>query len=70
VNPSPSYHDSHRSSAKRIFIEYQQYTLYPNFKESGLKIIENKEKIPWSNYVGVAGMPGELMKSPNTVAAS
>ena len=31
--------------------------MQPNFE--GFRILENKEGLPWSVYVGVAGMPGQ-----------
>ena len=39
--------------------EYQQYITRPSLAaEDGLRIVENKENLPWSLYVGVLGMPG------------
>jgi len=38
-------------------LEYQTYIILNDV--SGLKILENKEKLPWSAYVGAAGMPGQ-----------
>ncbi|KAF8530097.1 NAD-P-binding protein [Hysterangium stoloniferum] len=36
---------------------YQAYIVLPS--ASGLRVLENKEKLPWSVYVGTAGMPGQ-----------
>ncbi|KAL0961263.1 hypothetical protein HGRIS_006226 [Hohenbuehelia grisea] len=38
-------------------LPFEQYIVRPNL--SGLKIIKNEEKLPWSYYVGAAGMPGQ-----------
>ncbi|KAF7800084.1 hypothetical protein EIP86_011327 [Pleurotus ostreatoroseus] len=38
-------------------LPFQEYTVFPKF--DGLRIIANEEGIPWSVYVGVAGMPGQ-----------
>ncbi|KAF8530096.1 NAD-P-binding protein [Hysterangium stoloniferum] len=38
-------------------LEYQAYIVLPS--ASGLRVLENTEKLPWSVYVGVAGMPGQ-----------
>ena len=40
------------------FAAFQQYWIAPALSQ-GLRIIENKEKLPWSVYLGVAGMPGQ-----------
>ena len=37
---------------------FEQYWIKDKFE--GLRIIENKEKIPWTLYVGLAGMAGTL----------
>lgn len=36
---------------------FQQYLVKPNLEE--VRIIENKEGLPWSVYVGALGMPGQ-----------
>ncbi|CAL1711174.1 unnamed protein product [Somion occarium] len=38
-------------------LPFQHYTILKDLE--GLRILENKEKLPWSAYVGVAGMPGQ-----------
>ncbi|KAI0072843.1 NAD(P)-binding protein [Panus rudis PR-1116 ss-1] len=38
-------------------LPFQQYIVLPDLK--GFRILENKEKLPWSAYVGIAGMPGQ-----------
>lgn len=44
--------------ARALFhAEYQQYDLYKGAE--GLRILSNKHNIPWSYFVGVAGMPGK-----------
>ena len=36
---------------------FSEYWVAP--KLDGFRILENKENLPWSAYVGVAGMPGQ-----------
>ena len=36
---------------------FQQYAVLPNI--DGLTVVKNEEKLPWSVYVGIAGMPGQ-----------
>ncbi|EKM53346.1 uncharacterized protein PHACADRAFT_124959 [Phanerochaete carnosa HHB-10118-sp] len=36
---------------------FKKYITLPNLE--GSRILENKERLPWSAYVGVAGMPGQ-----------
>ncbi|KAF8506256.1 NAD-P-binding protein [Gautieria morchelliformis] len=38
-------------------LEYQAYIVRTNV--SGLTVLENKEGLPWSTYLGMAGMPGQ-----------
>ena len=38
--------------------EFQQYVILPELPNRIWRVLENKENIPWSAYVGVAGMPG------------
>ena len=40
-----------------IYPGHQAYIVYPN--KGDLIVIENKEGLPWSYYVGVTGMPGK-----------
>ena len=44
-------------SPHAIHLGHQAYSVYPN--KADLIIIENKEGLPWSYYVGVTGMPGK-----------
>ncbi len=37
---------------------FQEYVVQTNVAH--VRLLENKENIPWSNYVGAAGMPGEF----------
>lgn len=37
--------------------EYQNYNILK--KLGDLRVIDNKEKLPWSTYLGVLGMPGK-----------
>ncbi|KAG6887241.1 hypothetical protein C0992_013193 [Termitomyces sp. T32_za158] len=37
-------------------IAHQEYSVFKDLESQGLIMIENKEKLPWSVYVGVAGM--------------
>ncbi|KAF6746490.1 alcohol dehydrogenase [Ephemerocybe angulata] len=39
------------------FFRHQNYIVYPN--RAGLIVLDNKQKLPWSYYVGAAGMPGK-----------
>lgn len=41
-----------------ISLAHEEYNVRQNLDD--LKIIANEEKLPWSVYVGAAGMPGEL----------
>ena len=36
---------------------HQQYFVKANL--DGMRVIENPQKLPWSYYVGVCGMPGK-----------
>ncbi|KAG5727882.1 Zinc-type alcohol dehydrogenase-like protein PB24D3.08c, partial [Termitomyces sp. T112] len=38
---------------------HQEYNVFKDLESEGLIIIENKEGLPWSVYVGAAGMPGK-----------
>ncbi|KAJ2922043.1 hypothetical protein H1R20_g15054, partial [Candolleomyces eurysporus] len=38
-------------------LKYQQYDVYKSTE--GLRILDNKYNLPWSYFVGVAGMPGQ-----------
>ena len=44
---------------------FQQYFIAPSF--DGFRKLDNKENLPWSVYLGVAGMPG---MSTHTLAIS
>ncbi|KAH6871380.1 alcohol dehydrogenase [Coprinopsis sp. MPI-PUGE-AT-0042] len=39
------------------FYQFQQYAVRANL--DGMRIIDNPQKLPWSYYVGVCGMPGK-----------
>ncbi|TBU32689.1 NAD(P)-binding protein [Dichomitus squalens] len=39
--------------------DFQQYVIVPELPSRIWRVLENKEQIPWSAYVGVAGMPGQ-----------
>lgn len=39
------------------FFEHVQYSIRKDL--SGLRVIDNKLKLPWSAFIGVAGMPGK-----------
>ncbi|KAG5221201.1 NAD P-binding protein [Salix suchowensis] len=43
-----------RAATKKSYSEYVVQT-----DVAHVKLLENKENIPWSNYVGAAGMPGQ-----------
>ncbi|KAL0960207.1 hypothetical protein HGRIS_011840 [Hohenbuehelia grisea] len=36
---------------------FQQYIIKPN--SNGVRVLQNQENLPWSNYIGAAGMPGQ-----------
>ena len=39
--------------------EFQEYVILPSLPNDGIwRVLENKQNLPWSVYVGVAGMPG------------
>ena len=38
------------------WIAFQEYTVLYSTKD--VRILKNEEKLPWTLYVGVAGMPG------------
>ncbi|KAG6891985.1 hypothetical protein C0993_005293, partial [Termitomyces sp. T159_Od127] len=40
-------------------IPHQEYSVFKDLETQGLMVIENKEGLPWSVYVGAAGMPGQ-----------
>ncbi|KAG6883698.1 hypothetical protein C0992_008099, partial [Termitomyces sp. T32_za158] len=40
-------------------IAHQEYSVFKDLESQGLTVIENKEMLPWSVYVGAAGMPGQ-----------
>ncbi|KAG6810945.1 hypothetical protein H0H92_009686 [Tricholoma furcatifolium] len=40
-------------------IEHQEYSVVKNLTAAGLEIIKNEHGLPWSVYVGAAGMPGK-----------
>jgi len=39
--------------------KFQEYNVVAETSLSRLLVLENKEKLPWSAYLGVAGMPGQ-----------
>ncbi|KZT59251.1 alcohol dehydrogenase [Calocera cornea HHB12733] len=41
------------------FLPFEAYTLHPASSADGFQVIENKEGVPLSTYLGVLGMPGE-----------
>ncbi|CAL1711894.1 unnamed protein product [Somion occarium] len=46
-----------RSENPSVKPAFQTYTILKDL--TGLRILENKEGLPWSAYVGIAGMPGQ-----------
>ncbi|KAL8280207.1 hypothetical protein RQP46_007321 [Phenoliferia psychrophenolica] len=38
---------------------FSEYATFTQEEAKGLKVLENKEKLPWSTWVGAAGMPGQ-----------
>ena len=40
---------------------FQQYAIIKSDALKDLRIVENKENIPWSAYVGICGMPGAIL---------
>ena len=57
-----TYGGSRVSLAHRVSVDvaadFQQYVIVPELPGRVWRVLENREKIPWSTYVGVAGMPG------------
>ena len=43
-----------------IITAFQQYWIAPSLDQDP-RFIENKEKLPWSVYLGVVGMPSETV---------
>ena len=49
-----------RPISTEIVSGFQEYVILPGLPDDGIwRVLENKENLPWSVYVGVAGMPGE-----------
>ena len=44
------------SLTSALWVEFQQYDVITDL--TSFLVLENKEGLPWSAYVGVAGMPG------------
>ena len=44
-----------------ICVAFEQYKVVPNLQ--GFRILKNGVNIPWSLYVGLAGMPGVILFS-------
>lgn len=42
----------------RYMLAFQEYSVIPN--KEGVRVIKNEEKLPWTVYVGAAGMPGRF----------
>lgn len=41
-----------------LYAAYEEYFVWAKDKQT--KLLKNEENIPWSLYIGVAGMPGNL----------
>ncbi|KAG6867699.1 hypothetical protein C0993_012149 [Termitomyces sp. T159_Od127] len=41
-------------------IPHREYSVFGDLKTQGLMLVGNEEGLPWSVYLGAAGMPGEL----------
>ncbi|KAL8281307.1 hypothetical protein RQP46_006341 [Phenoliferia psychrophenolica] len=41
------------------FHNFQEYSTFDSAAAAGLKVLENKENLPWTTWVGSAGMPGQ-----------
>ncbi|KAI0918241.1 hypothetical protein AcV7_007041 [Taiwanofungus camphoratus] len=41
------------------FFPFQEYAVFPPSAATTVRVLENKERLPWSVYVGVCGMPGQ-----------
>ena len=44
-------------SDERPLTAFQKYAVLKNAKM--FRVLENKENLPWSAYVGILGMPGQ-----------
>ena len=60
LSMSSPFHDAHTPPLNFEYLEFQHYEVVDSTRAL---VLENKEGLPWSAYVGVAGMPG---KSPQT----
>ena len=58
LSMSSPFHDAHTPPLNFKYLEFQHYEVVDPTR---VLVLENKEGLPWSAYVGVAGMPG---KSP------
>lgn len=45
------------------FLNFEEYTVVPGAALSWVKKLDNKDNLPWSVYVGAAGMPGRTAYS-------
>ncbi|KAI0918238.1 hypothetical protein AcV7_007038 [Taiwanofungus camphoratus] len=41
------------------FFPFQEYAVFPPSAAATVRVLVNKERFPWSVYVGVCGMPGQ-----------
>ncbi|KAI0946354.1 hypothetical protein AcW1_009831 [Taiwanofungus camphoratus] len=41
------------------FSPFQEYAVFPPSAAATVRVLVNKERLPWSVYVGVCGMPGQ-----------
>ena len=42
-----------------LYQEHEEYHVYKKSEVGSFKILDNKYKLPWSVFVGAAGMPGK-----------
>ncbi|BGP52798.1 hypothetical protein JCM8202_003878 [Rhodotorula sphaerocarpa] len=49
------------SKGQRLYgyAKFQTYSVIPKEQAESLRVVENKEKLPWTTWVGSAGMPGQ-----------
>ena len=59
LSMSSPFHDAHTPSLNFKYLEFQHYEVVDPTR---VLVLENKEGLPWSAYVGVAGMPGKFME--------
>lgn len=50
------------------FVDFQEYDIKKDMFD--LRVIENKENLPWSVFVGAAGMPGKTIPREHSLCTN